>query len=59
MRKFRLDVFFSTVDMDVEKSLSGLFACLDPCKGIQDSLGRGIPDTGYQILCQWNLDSGF
>ena len=36
------------------------------CNGIQDSLGfwiprRGfqIPGTGFWILCQWNLDSGF
>jgi len=34
--------------------------------GIQDSIGfwiprRGfrIPGAGFQILCQWNLDSGF
>ena len=59
MRKFRLDVFFSTVDMDVEKSLSGLFACLDPCKGIQDSLGFWILSRGFRFRCQRNLDFGF
>ena len=30
-----------------------------PYKGLQDSLGFWIPRQGFQILCQWNLDSGF
>ena len=37
-----------------------------PCKGIRDSLvfwiprhEFQIPGTGFHILCQWNLDSGF
>ena len=28
-------------------------------KGYQDSLGFWIPDTGFRIVRQWNLDSGF
>ena len=42
-----------------------LFVCHTPRKGIHDSLGfwilrRGfwVPGTGFQILCQWNLDFG-
>ena len=37
-----------------------------PCEGIQNSLGFWISfhgflilGTGFRILCQWNLDSGF
>ena len=43
-----------------------LYLPLVPCNGIQDSLGlwiqhRGfrILGTGFRILRQWNLDSGF
>ena len=64
MHKFRLGVFLSTIDLDGAMSLSGLFACLAPCKGIQDSLGFWIPSggfripaTGFRFRCQWNLDS--
>ena len=32
---------------------------ITPCKEIQDSLGFWTPGTGFWILCQWNLDSGF
>ena len=39
---------------------------ITPSKEIQDSLGFWIPHcgfripgTGFQILCQWNFDSGF
>ena len=39
-------------------SLSGLFACLDPCKGIQDSLGFWIPSRGFMFRWQRNLDFG-
>ena len=37
-----------------------------PCNGIQDSVGLWIlrsryhiPGSGFRIVCQWNLDSGF
>ena len=37
-----------------------------PCNGIQDSVGlwilrsrNQIPGSGFRIVCQWNLDSGF
>ena len=44
----------------------GYAPSLAPCKGIRDSLVFSIPrhefqipGTGFHILCQWNLDSGF
>ena len=44
--------------------MTKLFAL--PCKKIRDSLGFRIPRRGFriqgngsQVLCQWNLDSGF
>ena len=65
MHKFTLGVFLCTIDLDGAMFLSRLFACLVPCKGIQDSLGfwipsRGfrIPATGFRFRCQWILDSG-
>ena len=30
-----------------------------PCKGIQDILRFWIPQTGFRIVCQWNLNSRF
>lgn len=54
--KINARCIFSTRDMDVEMSLSGLFACLAPCKGIQDGLGFWIPSRGFRFRCQRNLD---
>ena len=58
MRKFRQNVYLSTIDMDVKMSLSGLFVYSPPAfvresKTVFDS-GFQSEDFGFQLL-----DSGF
>ena len=36
-----------------------LHGCVSSCKGIQFKLRFRIPGTGFQVPCQWHLDSGF